>query len=187
MKMDDMNKILEEMGFIVCRNYIAENTVYSFTISKNGNDRMTSYFKYPKDAAPIEKDRLQRDFIEDITHKYYVSYELHSLLTTTMSTVTSTVSIPAIKKVIFNYPATIILLADGTKTVVKCDGDNYDPEKGMAMAIAKKALGNKGNYYNKFKKWLPVPKPISGFEDVIEAFKKLGEDFKKFNIRKKDS
>lgn len=33
--------------------------------------------------------------------------------------------------------------------------DEFDPEKGLAMAIAKKALGNKGNYYNEFKKWLP--------------------------------
>lgn len=33
--------------------------------------------------------------------------------------------------------------------------DDFDPEKGLAMAIAKKALGNKGSYYDKFKKWLP--------------------------------
>ena len=33
--------------------------------------------------------------------------------------------------------------------------DEFDPEKGLAMAIAKKALGNNYNYYNKFKKWLP--------------------------------
>ena len=64
--------------------------------------------------------------------------------------------IPTIKKVIFNYPATIVLWSDGSKTVVKCqDGDIYDPEKGLAMAISKKALGNKGNYCNEFKKWLP--------------------------------
>lgn len=60
-----------------------------------------------------------------------------------------------IKKVIFNNPATIILWSDGSKTVVKSHLDDYDPEKGLAMAIAKKALGNKGNYYNVFKKWLP--------------------------------
>ena len=66
------------------------------------------------------------------------------------------VSAPSIKKVIFNYPATIVLWSDGSKTVVKCqDGDIYDPEKGLAMAISKKALGNKGNYCNEFKKWLP--------------------------------
>lgn len=64
--------------------------------------------------------------------------------------------IPSIKKVIFNDPATIVFWEDGSKTVVKCqDGDIYDPEKGLAMAISKKALGNQGNYCEVFKKWLP--------------------------------
>ena len=61
----------------------------------------------------------------------------------------------AIKKVIFNDPATIILWLDGTKTVVKVIDEKFDPEKGLAMAIAKKALGNVGHYYETFKKWLP--------------------------------
>ena len=60
-----------------------------------------------------------------------------------------------IKKVIFNSPATIVFWSDGSKTVVKAHNNDYDPEKGLAMAIAKKALGNEGNYYNVFKKWLP--------------------------------
>ena len=63
----------------------------------------------------------------------------------------------AIKDVIFNPPATIILWMDGTKTVVKDQGEVfYDPEKGMAMATAKKAFGNKGNYYNQFAKYLDI-------------------------------
>lgn len=61
-----------------------------------------------------------------------------------------------IKKVHFNYPVTVVLWEDGTKTIVRAgEGEEYDPEKGLAMAIAKKALGNQGNYYNVFKKWLP--------------------------------
>lgn len=58
-----------------------------------------------------------------------------------------------IKKVIFNNPATIVFWADGTKTVVKAENEDFDPEKGLAMAIAKKALGNKGSYFNKIKRW----------------------------------
>lgn len=59
-----------------------------------------------------------------------------------------------IKKVIFNPPATIVLWEDGEKTVVKIqNGEVYDPEKGLAMAIAKRALGNEGNYFNHIKKW----------------------------------
>lgn len=61
-----------------------------------------------------------------------------------------------IKNVYFNGPVTVVLWEDGTKTVVRSGKkDIYDPEKGLAMAIAKKALGNKGNYYNELKKWLP--------------------------------
>lgn len=58
-----------------------------------------------------------------------------------------------IKKVIYNGPATIVLWENGTKTVVKCNNETLDKEKGLAMAISKKALGNIGNYYNVFKKW----------------------------------
>ena len=64
--------------------------------------------------------------------------------------------IPEIKNVIFDDPTTIDFWDDGTKTVVKCQpGDNFDPEKGLAMAIVKKTYGNKGSYCNKLKKWLP--------------------------------
>ncbi len=61
---------------------------------------------------------------------------------------------PEIKKVIFNDPATIVYWEDRTKTVVKCEKEKYDPEKGLAMAIAKKAMGNQGNYFEVFKKWI---------------------------------
>ena len=87
----------------------------------------------------------------------------------------------AIKKVIFNAPATIVFWDDGTKTVVKCENEKYDPEKGLAMAVAKKALGNQGNYYNQFKKWLPEKeeRPTVIIPDIgtplREAAKKLAD------------
>ena len=71
-----------------------------------------------------------------------------------------------LKKVIYNDPATIAFWSDGTKTIVKAQsGDTFDPEKGLAMVIAKKACGNKGNYYNGFKDWLPK-EPV-GNEEII--------------------
>ena len=79
-----------------------------------------------------------------------------------------------IRNVIFNDPATIIVWNDGTKTVVKCGEDEiFDPEKGLAMAIVKKALGNKGNYYNQIKKWLPEKKDDGSIlsEGAINAIK----------------
>lgn len=61
-----------------------------------------------------------------------------------------------ISKVIFNDPATIVIWADGTKTVVKCqEGDVYSKETGLALCIAKKALGNQGNFNDIFHKWIP--------------------------------
>ena len=59
-----------------------------------------------------------------------------------------------IKDVIFNDPATIVIWADGTKTVVKAENEPFDPEKGLAMAISKRALGNKYDYYDTFKKYV---------------------------------
>lgn len=79
--------------------------------------------------------------------------------------------IPEIKNVIFNDPATIVFWEDGTKTVVKCqDGDEFDPEKGLAMAIAKKAYGNKGGYCNKLKKWLPKEEPVDNNDILSRIF-----------------
>lgn len=63
---------------------------------------------------------------------------------------------PAIKRVIFNAPATIILWEDGSKTVVKAHNEAFDPEKGLAMAVCKRIYG--GKYHSLFKKWCPEEK-----------------------------
>lgn len=57
-----------------------------------------------------------------------------------------------IDRVIFNDPATIILWKSGEKTVVKCGpNEQFDKEKGLAMALCKYILGNKGNFNEFFK------------------------------------
>lgn len=58
-----------------------------------------------------------------------------------------------VKKVIFHDPATIVYWEDGTKTVVKCQDEEFDKEKGLLAAIAKKVYGNKGNFNNIIKKY----------------------------------
>lgn len=63
--------------------------------------------------------------------------------------------VPKIKNIILNDPAVIVMWEDGTKTVVKAQGDKFDPEKGLAMAISKKAFGNKHSYYGVFLKNIP--------------------------------
>ena len=67
---------------------------------------------------------------------------------------------PEIKKVHCSGPVTAVIWADGTKTVVRCTNEDIDYEKGLAMAIAKKAFGTNetgSNYYEVFRKFLPKP------------------------------
>ena len=83
-----------------------------------------------------------------------------------------------IKNVVFNNPATIVFWTDGTKTVVKCGKDEeFDPEKGLAMAISKRFLGDKGNYYEVFKKWLSEKETTQVSEDIKEKIKDAGNAF----------
>lgn len=85
-----------------------------------------------------------------------------------------------IKNVIFNPPATIVFWNDGTKTVVKCQNDEaFDPEKGLAMAIAKKHFGNKGSYCNQIKKWTEKDEEerkasTNPLEDAPKRFQEAG-------------
>ena len=68
-----------------------------------------------------------------------------------------------IKNVIFNGPCTIVQWSDGDKTIVKCENEDFDKEKGLAMAICKKFLGtnkSKSNYNDIFKKWIPEEKVV---------------------------
>lgn len=82
---------------------------------------------------------------------------------------------PAIKDVIFNPPATIILWDDGSKTVVKtCKDDIYSPEVGLAMAISKKFLGDKFHYtfrkYVKNDKKQPTPNILNWLRDCFTMY-----------------
>ncbi len=48
-----------------------------------------------------------------------------------------------IERVLYNYPATIVFWSDHTKTVVKCkQGEFFDHQTGLAMAILKKIYGS---------------------------------------------
>ncbi|MDO4549305.1 MAG: hypothetical protein Q4D04_14540 [Clostridia bacterium] len=84
----------------------------------------------------------------------------------------------SIKQVIFNPPATIVLWDDGTKTVVKTNDEPFDKEKGLAMAISKRMAGNKGRYFNEFKKWCHEDSSCK-IEDINNTFIKYIVDFEK--------
>lgn len=97
----------------------------------------------------------------------------------------------AIKDIIFAPPATIVYWSDGSKTVVKCsEKDVFDPEKGLAMAIAKRCGGNKGGYYKEIQNWVEKSgkkypgKPAAGKAVDLDVLKKYSseanKDFEKF-------
>lgn len=61
-----------------------------------------------------------------------------------------------IGKVIFNDPATVMLMKDGTKVVVKRKTDEeWNPVIGLTMCMAKYACGNDESFHKIIKKWLP--------------------------------
>lgn len=97
----------------------------------------------------------------------------------------------AIKDVIFAPPATIVYWSDGSKTVVKCsEKDVFDPEKGLAMAVAKRCGGNNGSYYKEIRNWVEKSgkrypeSPTAGKAVNLDALKKYiseaNKDFEKF-------
>lgn len=56
-----------------------------------------------------------------------------------------------VERIIVNGPALVVFWKDGDKTVVKCHDEDFDIEKGIAMAIAKRVLGSR-NKMNKLIK-----------------------------------
>ena len=125
---------------------------------------------------------MKHEYYENYLHVNYVPYsDLYNRITFDTQT-SKQKAMNSITNVIFNNPATIVFWSDGTKTVVKCDErDEFDPEKGLAMAICKKHFG--GGFYNDiFKKWIPKEETpeieIDGqitMTDIAEKFKKLAK------------
>lgn len=93
------------------------------------------------------------------------------------------VKVPKIEKVIFNNPATVVIWSDGTKTIVKCQpGDKYSEEVGLALCISKKYLGNKGNFNEVFKKWIPpviIPSIGTKIQIIDAGYGALGANGRK--------
>lgn len=163
MTMDRMIEYLTNRGFDAEKKYIAKDQVYDFAISRPERPTLHGRFKYPDCHHTVRND-LQMEFLDSMIGEYERSFGGPDLGEVLRKYVQSDIEITkeiahvqshSIKNVIFNDPATIVFWHDGTKTVVKCDEtDIFDPEKGLAMAIAKKSLGNQGNYYNEIRKWV---------------------------------
>lgn len=114
--------------------------------------------EYERQRSQIDLQRMvyemsARKMLDEVSE--LVEYAENDIANTHNLWKTMNVAERQIDKVIFNNPATIVFWSDGTKTVVKADGEDFDPEKGLAMAIAKKFYGNTGRYFDIFKKWIP--------------------------------
>lgn len=140
-------EVLHEIGTVKYVNSVS--TRIGVLLDKGANPRSQSgvYWFYESSLKKVSEDPVND--LKERLNKFYGT--------------------PSIKNVIFHDPATIVFWTDNTKTVVKRGPrDSYDNEKGLAMAIAKKALGNEGNYYNTFKKWLPDEEP-NGITFTVDA------------------
>lgn len=119
--------------------------------------------------API----LRGEFLPDV----FAASNLHAKGVEYLNRRFGVGAVPQIKNVIFNAPATVVIWSDGTKTVVKCQpGDTYSKETGLALCIAKKYLGNKGNFNEVFKKWIPEEKDPISVDDMRRALYDFCED-----------
>lgn len=94
----------------------------------------------------------------------------------------------AIKDVIFAPPATIVYWSDGSKTVVKCsEKDVFDPEKGLAMAIAKRCGGNNGSYYKEIRHWVEKSGKKYPRKPYTESSSVENDSLKKYIAQAKNS
>ena len=148
-------------------------------------NQLASWLNDSKDAKELAMARYLKYKNNNEYKKEVARYCYNDVIATeaAFNAIRKQTNIPEIKSVIYNDPATIVFWKDGTKTVVKCKNEKFDPEKGLAMAFSKKMLGNKGNYYNVFKKWLPEEKTSNAtiplcheIQDMLSCKRKKSED-----------
>lgn len=85
-------------------------------------------------SEPFTIDKNENDKLDSID-TFDIIKEMQEMKKSTSKPITN-----PIEKVIFNPPATIVFWKDGSKTVVKAQGDVFNPETGLAMAISRHYL-----------------------------------------------
>ena len=149
----------QERAMSICEKPVNYVACYHGGINKNKSSIDFSSLHPSFDPIADASAKLQKALYDNFVYKFMKQEEKEDMKRNefiyTNNLLGSKVSI---KKVIFNNPATIVIWSDDSKTVVKAENEPYDKEKGLAMAIAKRSLGNAGNYYNLFSKWLKEEK-----------------------------
>lgn len=133
-------------------------------------EMLNEIYGMPKKEKKKEKENMNYYIDTDIAVTYAAYDHMYTRKTPRQK------ALDKIKNIMFNDPATIVFWSDGTKTVVKAKNEPYDPEKGLAMAIAKKFFDNKSYYFDVFKKWLPAEEKE---EEIVDPRLGLTEEDKK--------
>ena len=123
----------------VVRNYYSSKKKAGVELEKVHNDASSKgLFWFSEDKlAPAEGPNFWDSLNESLSKivapslNFRCSFDLHHT------------GVPPVKKVIFSGPKTIVLWADGTKTIVSCGaGDTYDYYAGFCAAVVKKLFGS---------------------------------------------
>lgn len=142
--------------------YVCNNTLVTFRFVKDGYDSVVRRYIINDEFTLMHaENRLIENLCEMDFDNPYLSIKKFNYSSKASSFINEIIGYERkkannmkIKNVIFQDPATIVFWEDGTKTVVRAEGEIYDPEKGLAMAISRKALGNNRDYYNTFIHWI---------------------------------
>ena len=124
-------------------NELADHIIDGHTYFIRFDNRVTTY---PVSSEKVCQTRLKADIIPEC-----LSINIGQ---------TRRPYLPEPKTVIFNPPATIVYWEDGEKTIVKCmEGDEFNPEVGLAMCLAKYIFGKR------YKKWFRDALEKGGWKD----------------------
>lgn len=110
------------------------------TTSYNEYREFVDYCLYGKKEELMNIEHDEKEQVID--HKFLEGFEHIMKKDTTMREKAAQL----VDKVLVHGPALIVFWKDGSKTVVKCTNEEFDLEKGVAMAFIKRVFGNKGNY-----------------------------------------
>lgn len=130
-------------------NYTGKVEKY-FGSAKNG-PKIGIQFDGLKNTCESGLFWFAEDKVEPVQNPSFVEYLMNDAAVTSslmerhsrMRCKREALPFPDLKRVIFSGPKTIILWADGTKTIVSCgDGETYDHYTGFCAAVVKKLFGS---------------------------------------------
>lgn len=128
---------------LTAKSYLSSlSSAGELTINASYNEyrEFVDYFLYGKKEELMDIEHDEKEQVID--HKFLEGFERVMKKDTTMREKAARL----VDKVLVHGPALIVFWKDGSKTVVKCTNEEFDLEKGVAMAFIKRVFGNKGNY-----------------------------------------